>query len=153
MKEERDLPVQTQEERLPEHQLPAGFVFVLVAALGGALPAGLFTTLATEPGRAGSPIYGLLLPWGILPFLLVIVAGWRGRQSSLIRHLGIATLLAALAGLMAYSYAFLFLSKLPDMRRWFLLVPLWQWAVIALPAIRCARIASDSPKDSAVEGQ
>lgn len=54
--------------RAEEYQLPPDFIFVLCAALAGGLPAGIFTTLISEPGRAGSPIYGLLLPWGILPF-------------------------------------------------------------------------------------
>jgi len=144
-------PGPVPEPRLAEHQLPPDFVLVLCAALGGGLPAGIFTTLATEPGRAGSPIYGLLLPWGILPFFLVIVAGWRGRFSPGIRRLGLATVIAAVAGLLAYGYAFLFLPRPADARKWFLLVPLWQWAVIAMPALRCALAAGKAgePADKA----
>lgn len=137
-------PVNLEQEPKPpepgrpeEHQLPAGFLLVLVAALAGGLPAGIFTTLATEPGKAGSPIYGLLLPWDVLPFFIAIVAGWRGRLSDRARGLGIATALAAALGLVAYGYAFLFLPRLADARKWFLFVPLWQWLLIARPALRC----------------
>jgi hypothetical protein len=133
------------EARSAEHQLPPGFVLVLCAALGGGLPAGIFTTLATEPGRPGSPVYGLLLPWGILPFFLVIVSGWRGRMSTEVRRLGLYTLVAAVLGLLAYGYAFLFLPRIADARKWFLFVPLWQWALIARPALRCALQRSPSP--------
>lgn len=135
---EPETPHRPEEERPAEHQLPPGFVLVLFAALAGGLPAGIFTTLASEPGRPGSPIYGLLLPWGILPFFLVIVAGWRGRFSDRARTLGVATSIAAVLGLLAYGYAFLFLPRLADARKWFLFVPLWQWLLIARPALRCA---------------
>lgn len=128
----------TDPGRPEEHQLPPGFLLVLVAALAGGLPAGIFTTLASEPGKAGSPVYGLLLPWGVLPFFLVLVAGWRGRFSDRARPLGIATAVAAALGLAAYGYAFLFLPRLADARKWFLFVPLWQWLLIARPALRCA---------------
>ena len=122
--------------RPPEHQLPPDFVFLLSAALAGGLPAGIFTTLVSEPGR--SPIYGLLLPWGILPFFLVLVAGWRGRRSPHLRRLAWFTSVAAALGLLAHGYAFLFLPGFHDARKWFLMVPLWQWVLIARPALRCA---------------
>lgn len=125
-------------DRAPEHQLPPDFVFLLCAALAGGLPAGIFTTLISEPGRSGSPIYGLLLPWGILPFFLVLVSGWRGRHSSGLRRLAWFTSAASLMGLLVYGYAFLFLPGFRDARKWFLMVPLWQWVLVARPALRCA---------------
>ena len=124
--------------RPEEHQLAPDFIFVLCAALAGGLPAGVFTTLISEPGRSGSPIYGLLLPWGILPFFIVLVAGWRGRHSPGLRRLAWFTSAASLLGLVVHGYAFLFLSGFHDARKWFLMVPLWQWALIARPALRCA---------------
>jgi hypothetical protein len=124
--------------RPPEHQLPPDFVFLICAALAGGLPAGIFTTLISEPGRSGSPIYGLLLPWGILPFFLVLVAGWRGRHAAGVRRLAWFTSAAALLGMLAHGYAFLFLPGFHDARKWFLFVPLWQWGLIARPALRCA---------------
>lgn len=124
--------------RPAEHQLPPDFIFLLCAALAGGLPAGIFTTLISEPGRSGSPIYGLLLPWGILPFFLVIVAGWRGRFSPGLRRLAWHTSVAACLGLLAHGYAFLFLHGFHDARKWFLMVPLWQWVLIARPSLRCA---------------
>jgi hypothetical protein len=124
--------------RAEEHQLPPDFIFVLCAALAGGLPAGIFTTLISEPGRSGSPIYGLLLPWGVLPFFLVLVAGWRGRHSPGLRRLAWFTSVASLVGLLAHGYAFLFLPGFHDARKWFLMVPLWQWVLIARPALRCA---------------
>jgi hypothetical protein len=141
---ESDKPSEASPERPAEHQLPGGFIFVLCAALGGGLPAGIFTTLISEPGRQGSPIYGLLLPWGVLPFFLVIVAGWRGRFSPGIRRLGVYTTIAAVLGLVAHGYAFLFLASPLDARKWFLFVPLWQWALIAMPALRC--VLAPKPK-------
>jgi len=125
-------------ERPPEHQLPPDFVFLLCAALAGGLPAGIFTTLVSEPGRSGSPIYGLLLPWGILPFFLVLVAGWRGRLSPHLRRLAWFTSAAASLGVLAHGYTFLFLPGFHDARKSFLMVPLWQWVLIARPALRCA---------------
>jgi hypothetical protein len=41
-------------------------------------------------------------------------------------------------GLLAHGYAFLFLPGFHDARKWFLMVPLWQWVLIARPALRCA---------------
>jgi hypothetical protein len=151
---ETQIPNPPEDARPAEHQLPPGFVLVLFAALAGGLPAGIFTTLASEPGRPGSPIYGLLLPWGILPFFLVIVAGWRGRLSDRTRTLGIATSVAAALGLLAYGYAFLFLPRLADARKWFLLVPLWQWLLVARPALRCALAAKSAgaPVDGRKDG-
>lgn len=151
MSEPQHLPG-NPDERPPEHQLPPGFVFVLCAALGGGLPAGIFTTLVSEPGvqaGRGNPIYGLLLPWGILPFFVVLVAGWRGRFSTAVRRLGVFTTVAAVFGLLAYSYAFFILPKMDDARRWFLFVPLWQWALIAMPAMRCLLAP---PPDSGPKG-
>ncbi len=131
-------PVDPDAGRPSEHQLPPDFVFLLCAALAGGLPAGIFTTLISEPGRTGSPIYGLLLPWGILPFFLVLVAGWRGRHAPGVRRLAWFTSAAALLGLLAHGYAFLFLPGFHDARKWFLVVPLWQWGLIARPSLRCA---------------
>jgi hypothetical protein len=149
---ESEIPNPPEEGRSAEHQLPPGFVLVLFAALAGGLPAGIFTTLASEPGRPGSPIYGLLLPWGILPFFLVIVAGWRGRFSDRTRALGVATSVAAVLGLLAYGYAFLFLPRLADARKWFLFVPLWQWLLVARPALRCA-LAQKTPPPPGDDGK
>lgn len=66
---ELEAPSNPETGRAEEHQLPPDFIFVLCAALAGGLPAGIFTTLISEPGRSGSPIYGLLLPWGFCRFL------------------------------------------------------------------------------------
>jgi len=135
---ELDAPSNPETGRAEEHQLPPDFIFVLCAALAGGLPAGIFTTLISEPGRSGSPIYGLLLPWGILPFFLVLVAGWQGRNSPDLRRLAWFTSAASVLGLLAHYYAFFFLPGFNDARKWFLIVPLWQWVLIARPALRCA---------------
>ena len=135
---ELEAPSNPETGRAEEHQLPPDFIFVLCAALAGGLPAGIFTTLISEPGRSGSPIYGLLLPWGILPFFLVLVAGWQGRNSPDLRRLAWCKSAASLLGLLAHGYAFFFLAGFHNARKWFLIVPLWQWALIARPALRCA---------------
>jgi hypothetical protein len=132
------IPADPGSGRSQEHQLPPDFIFVLCAALAGGLPAGIFTTLISEPGRSGSPIYGLLLPWGILPFFIVLVAGWRGRHSPGLRRLAWFTTAASALGLIVHTYAFLFLPGFHDARKWFLMVPLWQWVLIARPSLRCA---------------
>ena len=51
---ELDAPSNPETGRAEEHQLPPDFIFVLCAALAGGLPAGIFTTLISEPGRSGS---------------------------------------------------------------------------------------------------
>jgi hypothetical protein len=102
---ELDAPSNPETGRAEEHQLPPDFIFVLCAALAGGLPAGIFTTLISEPGRSGSPIYGLLLPWGILPFFLVLVAGWQGRNSPGLRRLAWFTSAASVLGLLVHGYA------------------------------------------------
>ena len=135
---ELDAPSNPETGRAEEHQLPPDFIFVLCAALAGGLPAGIFTTLISEPGRSGSPIYGLLLPWGILPFFLVLVAGWQRRNSPDLRRLAWFTSAASVLGLLVHGYAFFFLPGFNDARKWFLIVPLWQWVLIARPALRCA---------------
>lgn len=135
---ESAVPVDPETGRAEEHQLPPDFIFLLCGSLAGGLPAGIFTTLISEPGRSGSPIYGLLLPWGILPFFLALVAGWRGRRSPALRRLAWFTSSASVVGLLAHGYAFLFLPGFHDARKWFLMVPMWQWVLIARPALRCA---------------
>lgn len=68
----------------------------------------------------------------------MLVAGWRGRHSPGLRRLAWFTSVASLVGLLAHGYAFLFLPGFHDARKWFLMVPLWQWVLIARPALRCA---------------
>ena len=99
---ESAVPVDPETGRAEEHQLPPDFIFLLCGSLAGGLPAGIFTTLISEPGRSGSPIYGLLLPWGILPFFLALVAGWRGRRSPALRRLAWFTSSASVVGLPAH---------------------------------------------------
>jgi hypothetical protein len=139
------------------HAVPRHFLMVLCGAVFGALPAGVCMTLVSEPGRQGSPIYGLLLPWSILPFIVTLVAGWRGRFSQHVHKLAWMTLVAAILGAALQFYAFVFVPRVADARKWFLFVPLWQWAMIAGPALRCvlqpginpaATNPSSAPEDS-----
>jgi hypothetical protein len=73
-----------------------------------------------------------------LPFFLVLVAGWQGRNSPGLRRLAWFTSAASVLGLLVHGYAFFFLPGFNDARKWFLIVPLWQWVLIARPALRCA---------------
>lgn len=63
-----------------EGALPGPLVGTLFAAcLGGMVP-GVYMTLVAAPGLQGSPLYGLLLPWTMLPFLLAVSAAWLARR-------------------------------------------------------------------------
>lgn len=124
------------------HRLPTPLVVAIFGALLGALPAGVGISAAAAPGNAGSAIYGLLLPWSILPFAAALVVAWRCRHSPHITSLGRRLVLAGALGAMAYGYAFLFAAGKVDDRKWFAYVPLWQWMTLALPLLKTLRTPS-----------
>lgn len=126
-------PENGQEEN---HALPPAFVGTLFAALLGALVPGIFMTLVSAPGQAGSPIYGLLLPWSMLPFLLAIASGWLSRRLPEANALRIWTIVAAVMGLVAYTYFMLFDPRGVKNIKVFLYLPLWQWLLMSRSLLR-----------------
>ncbi|HEX7653876.1 MAG TPA: hypothetical protein VF607_10235 [Verrucomicrobiae bacterium] len=122
-----------REEEAARHQLPPALVMAIFGAVLGALPAGLSISFAAAPGNQGSAVYGLLLPWSVLPFLAGLVVAWRARFTPWVPVLGRRILIAAGLGVLAYGYAFLFAQGPVNDRKWFAFVPLWQWAALARP--------------------
>ena len=129
-------------EEVERNRLPPALVVAIFGALLGALPAGVSISSAAAPGNAGSAIYGLLLPWSILPFAAALVISWRGRSSPYISGLARRILIAGALGIVAYGYAFLFAAGKIDDRKWFALVPVWQWTILALPLVKTFRTSS-----------
>ncbi len=128
------------------HALPAPFVAALFAALLGGMVPGIYMTLVSAPGNTGSPVYGMILPWTVLPFLLAVAAAWRARFAASGWKLARMAIAAALLGLGVYTYFMLFHPRGVRNIRVFLWLPLWQWLLMARPMTRCAFGAVPAPK-------
>jgi hypothetical protein len=120
------------------HHLPPTFVVTLFAALLGGLVPGIYMTLVSAPGQTGSPVFGLLLPWSILPFFLAVVSGWRGRHSPVALSLSRRVVIAAVLGVLAYTYFMLIHPLGVRNVKVFLWLPLWQWLMMATLMVRAA---------------
>lgn len=131
--EERPQEVEPTAE---SYQLPPVFVGTLFACLLGALVPGIYMTLVAAPGYQGSPVYGLLLPWSLLPFILAIAAGWVGRGLDPARALRVWSVIAAVIGLGVYTYYMLIHPRGVRNLQVFLYLPLWQWLMMARPMMR-----------------
>lgn len=118
------------------HAQPPAFVAIVFATLAGGLGPGVFMTITASPGSRGSPLYGLLLPWTILPFLLAIGAGWRARFHSSGKNLAIVTVVAAVAGLAVYLYGLLIHPNGAQNTQLFQWVPAVQLLLILRLALR-----------------
>lgn len=118
------------------HALPPLFVGTLFASLLGGCVPGVFMTLVSEPGQQGSPVYGLLLPWSILPFLLATSSGWLARDLPEARAVRNAAIFTAAAGLVLYCYFLLFDARGLRNIRAFLYIPFGQWLVLSRPMMR-----------------
>lgn len=129
------------------HALPPALVAILFASLAGGLGPGVFMTLTVSPGVKGAPLYGLLLPWTVLPFLLAVSAGWRARFHSSARNLAIATVVAAAGGLAAYLYGLLFHPNGAQNTQLFKWVPAVQMLLILRVALRAWQASSRSNPD------
>ena len=124
-------PQEQVEQTAESHALPPVFVGTLFACMLGALIPGIYMTLVAAPGYQGSPIYGLLLPWSLLPFVLATAAAWVGRGLDEARPLRLWAVIAACLGLFAYSYYMLIHPKGVKNLQVFLYLPLWQWLLMA----------------------
>ena len=131
------------------HALPPAFVGTLFAALLGGLVPGIYMTLVSAPGNAGSPVYGLVLPWTVLPFLLSVASGWRGRFGPAAGRLRTSTILVSVAGSVLYTYFLLVDAEGNRNVKVFLWIPLWQWAVMARPMLAAVRQAPPGPDPDA----
>lgn len=118
------------------HQLPPVFVGTLFASLLGGVVPGIYMTLVSAPGHQGSPVYGLLLPWSLLPFILATAAGWVGRNLPEGRLLRFWAVLAAVLGVVVYSYYMLIHPRGVRNVQVFLYLPLWQWLMMARAMMR-----------------
>jgi hypothetical protein len=98
---------------------------------------GIYMTLVAAPGYQGSPVYGLLLPWSLLPFILAVAAGWVGRGLDAGRSLRFWAVATALLGLGVYTYYMLFHPRGVRNVQVFLFLPLWQWGLMARSMMRC----------------
>ena len=116
--------------------MPAQFVVTLFAALAGGLVPGMYMTVVSAPGNVGSPLFGLLLPWSVLPFAMAVVTAWRARWSPGGNRLKHFTIVAAVLGLGIYSYAILIHPQGVRNIKIFLWLPLWQWLLLAGPIFR-----------------
>lgn len=121
------------------HALPPYFVVILFAALAGGLGPGIFMTLIGTPGTRGSPIFGLLLPWTVAPFLLAVGAGWKARLQPIARWLALVTTVAAVVGLGIYLYGLLFHPNGAQNTQLFLWVPAIQLLLVLRVAVRAIR--------------
>ncbi len=128
------------------HALPPAFVGTLFSALLGGVIPGIYMTLVSAPGNSGSPIYGLILPWTVLPFLLAVASAWRGRFGPAAGRLRTRTVLVAVAGAALYTYFLLLHPEGHRNIRVFLWIPLWQWAVLARPMLAAVRQAPPDPQ-------
>ena len=124
------------------HALPTPFVVILFAALAGGVGPGVFMTLTSAPGNRGSPLYGLLLPWTVLPFGLAVAAGWRAREHRLCVPLAVVAAIAAGAGLTAYMYGLIIHPKGAQNTQLFGWIPALQLLVLARLSLRAFRSAS-----------
>lgn len=122
--------------RVAAHQLPPVFVGTLFASLLGGVVPGIYMTLVSAPGHQGSPVYGLLLPWSLLPFILATAAGWVGRNLPEGRLLRFWAVLAAVLGVVVYSYYMLIHPRGVRNVQVFLYLPLWQWLMMARAMMR-----------------
>lgn len=135
------------------HALPPDFVKTLFASLLGGMIPGIYMTLVSAPGNKGSPVYGMVLPWSVLPFLLAIAAAWRGRATASARRLGVMSVLAAVLGLVVYSWFMLFDARGIRNVRVFLWLPLWQWVLMVRPMTRCVFAPGAAPADAGGAGE
>lgn len=126
--------------------LPSAYVGTLFGALLGGLVPGIYMTLVSAPGNSGSPVYGLVLPWTVLPFLLSVAAGWRARAdlpvAGNIRSLTVA---AAVVGAIGYTYLLLWHPNGARQVAVFLWLPLVQWGLLARALARARRAARPDP--------
>jgi len=119
-----------------EGALPGPLVGTLFAAcLGGMVP-GVYMTLVAAPGLQGSPLYGLLLPWTMLPFLLAVSAAWLARRLPEAGPLRWHVVGVAVAGSVAYTYLVMFHPRGVKNIKAFLYIPLWQWLLMARVMMR-----------------
>lgn len=118
------------------HQLPPVFVGTLFASVLGGLVPGIYMTLVAAPGHQGSPVYGLLLPWSLLPFILAVSAGWVGRGMEEGKRLRFWAVVTAVLGVVVYTYYMLFHPRGVRNVQVFLFVPLWQWGLMARSMLR-----------------
>lgn len=120
--------------------LPPTYVGTLFGALLGGLVPGIYMTLVSAPGNSGSPVYGLILPWTVVPFLLAVAGGWRARAdlpvAASIRRM---TVLAAVLGAVGYTYLLLLNPLGVRQVSVFLWLPLWQWGLLVRPLMRSLR--------------
>lgn len=124
-----------------EHALPGPLVGTLFASLLGAMVPGIYMTLVAAPGLQGSPVYGLLLPWSMLPFLLAVAAAWMSRKLPEARAVRLWCVLAAIIGAVVYSHYMLIDAKGVRNIRVFLYLPLWQWGMMARAMMRAVLAA------------
>lgn len=123
-------------DQIPAGDLPTPFVVTLFAAILGALLPGVFMTLAASVRGGGSPLYGLLLPWTAVPFLLAVASAWKCRRAPACRVVAIWTVIAALLGAALYGYGFLFHKGDLPAARMFLWIPLWQCLLLTRATLR-----------------
>lgn len=113
-------------DEIPSGTLPTMTVVTLFACALGALIPGVLMTLVVSPGNAGSPLYGLLLPWLVVPYALAGAAGWMARRTPLALSVAAWTVGVALLGVSVFIYGLLWDPKGNRNVTLFLWVPLWQ---------------------------
>jgi len=124
-----------------EHALPGPLVGTLFASMLGAMVPGIYMTLVAAPGLQGSPVYGLMLPWTMLPFLLAVAAAWMSRKLPEARQVRLWCVVAAVVGAVVYSHYMLIDAKGVRNIRVFLYLPLWQWGMMARAMMRAVLAA------------
>lgn len=126
--------------------LPPAYVGTLFGALLGGLVPGIYMTLVSAPGNSGSPVYGLILPWTILPFLLSVAGGWRARADLAVAGaIQRMTVVAAVVGAAGYTYLLLVHPNGARHVSVFLWLPLCQWGLLVRPLMRSLRAARPGP--------
>jgi hypothetical protein len=150
----RDAPLETVQlpsnGREPSAEIPWPLTLTLMAAALGALVPGILMTLVSAPGHRGSPVYGMLLPWILLPFLLAVAAGWRARHSPAVVGLAGWVVGVALGGIIVYSYGLLVHPQGYRNIVLFLWVPLWQCLLLTRPTLRAFRAGGTVPSSAGI---
>ena len=154
MSDPNEVPPPSADERAAAalHALPPRFVKTLFASLLGGMVPGIYMTIVSAPGNKGSPVFGILLPWTILPFMLAVASAWRARFADTAGKLAVRAAIAAVLGLVAYTYFMMFHPRGIRNINAFLWLPLWQWLVMVVPMTKCAFGPVPAPKPADPEG-
>ncbi len=122
------------------YALPPAVVAILFASLAGGIAPGVFMTMTAAPGGRGSPLYGLLLPWTVLPFMLALAGGWRAGLHPYGKTLAVATVVAGAGGVAGYFYGLLVHPDGAQNVQLFKWIPAVQLLLILRLALRAWRV-------------